>query len=202
MDDLKQVDRTQLESEEQDLDDDLSHLIGLKADVTRKIENEQVHLVDLRNYIDGLPAERATTATDLQDADDQVREKEQNIVSWQTQIVNIGTHIETRRTRRRLVRQEITRRRQPEMTKPLLDFARDFATAQMVHIVAAFEKLTDFAKMNDALQGELRDGMEQRERWVGAGQPHRIVQAFNTIRAHLTEAHQAFRTVVNDTGDE
>ena len=202
MDDLKGVDLTELEAEAEELDTALSHLVGLKADVTRKIENEQVHLVDLRNYIDGLPAERATTATDLQDADDQVREKEQNIVSWQTQIVNIGTHIETRRTRRRLVRQEITRRRQPEMTKPLLDFARDFATAQMVHIVAAFEKLTDFAKMNDALQGELRDGMEQRERWVGAGQPHRIVLAFAIIRDKLAEAHHHFRAVLDDTGDE
>lgn len=199
--DPKQMDFAQLEAEEHELDDDLSHMVGLKADVMRKIENEQVSLVELRNYIEELPAERSTTATDLQDADDLTREKERNITSWQTQIVNIGTHIETRRHRRRLVRQEITRRIQPELTKPLLSFARDFATAQSVMIDAAFEKITDFAKMNDTLQGQLRDGMESNKD-VLAGQPHRIVQAFNIIRGHLTESQRVFRAVLDDTGDE
>ena len=201
MSDVKQLNMAQLEAEAQDLDDDLSHMVGLKADVMRKIENEQVSLVELRTYIEELPAERSTTATDLQEADDLTREKERNITSWQTQIVNIGTHIETRRNRRRLVRQEITRRIQPELTKPLLSFARDFATAQIVMIDAAFEKITDFAKMNDTLQGQLRDGMESNKD-VLAGQPHRIVQAFNIIRGHLTESQRVFRAVLDDTGDE
>ena len=200
MDDLKHVDLIQLEAEAEELDTALTHLVGLKADVTRKIENEQVHLVDLRNYIEGLPAEKSTTATDLQDADDLTREKERNITSWQTQIVNIGTHIETRRHRRRLVRQEITRRLQPEWTKPLLGFAREFATSQIVMIERALEKIADFEKLNDTLQGQLRDGMES-DRKVLAGQPHRIAQAFTIIRDKLAEAHHHFRVVLDDTGD-
>ncbi len=200
MADVKQLDLSDLETEAQGLDDDLSHLIGLKAEVIRKIESEQGQLVDLRGYIELLPAERSTTATDLQDADDLTREKERNIESWQAQIGNIEGHLDTSRTRRLLVRQEITRRLQPEWTKPLLGFAREFATSQIVMIERAFEKIADFEKLNDTLQGQLRDGMES-DRKVLAGQPHRIVLAFTIIRDKLAEAHHHFRVVLDDTGD-
>jgi len=201
MDDLKERDMAQLEAEAENLDDDLSHLIGLKTDVMRKIENEQVSLIELRDYIEALPAERSTTATDLQDADDLTREKERNITSWQTQISSIGTHVDTKRIRRRFVRQEVTRRLQPEWTKPLLGFAREFATGQIVMIDAAVEKIAEFEKLNDSLQAELRSGMDE-EKKILAGQPHRIAQAFATIRDKLAEAHYHFRVVLDDTDSE
>ena len=194
--DPKPMDFAQLEDEEHELDRALSHLTGLKADVTRKIENEQVGLVELRARIEGMPADRETTAVDLQIADDMVREKERNIVSFHAQIDNTQKHIDPQRDRRRLIRQEMTRRRQPEMTQPLLNFARDVAMNQLAVIEEVFDKMATFGKMNDVLQAELRSGMDE-EKKILAGGPEAIAKEFGHNQDDLIGLRRRYRTVLD-----